>query len=63
MTEMRTLVFVLAHVPGNLVFNHTASVFYWFMAGVALIPTVRPSSESGASPSTLTRVTARRAAA
>ena len=31
------LVFVLAHVPGSLVFNHTAALFYWFMAGFALI--------------------------
>ena len=32
------LVFVLAHFPGSLVFNHTAALFYWFMAGFALIP-------------------------
>ena len=32
------LVFILVHIPGNLVFNHTASFFYWFLAGIALIP-------------------------
>jgi hypothetical protein len=31
------LLFAAASIPGNLVFNHTASVFYWFFAGVALI--------------------------
>jgi hypothetical protein len=29
------LVLVLTGLPGNLVFNHTASLFYWFMAGVS----------------------------
>jgi hypothetical protein len=32
------LLFTAASIPGNLVFNHTASVFYWFFAGMALIP-------------------------
>jgi hypothetical protein len=32
------LLFTVASIPGNLVFNHTASVFYWFFAGIALIP-------------------------
>jgi len=31
------LTFVLASFPINLVFNHTAAIFYWFMAGVALV--------------------------
>ena len=39
------LVFVLAHVPGSLVFNHTAALFYWFMAGFALVPPVARASE------------------
>ena len=32
------LLFTVASIPGSLVFNHTASVFYWFFAGIALIP-------------------------
>lgn len=32
------LLFAAASLPGNLVFNHTASVLYWFFAGIALIP-------------------------
>jgi hypothetical protein len=32
------LMFVLLSFPGNIVFNHTAAIFYWFMAGVALVP-------------------------
>ncbi len=29
------LVLVLTGLPGNLIFNHTASLFYWFMAGLS----------------------------
>jgi hypothetical protein len=29
--------FVVVNVPAHIVFNHTASLFYWFMAGVALV--------------------------
>lgn len=32
------LSFAVVSIPGNLVFNHTASVFYWFFAGVGLVP-------------------------
>jgi hypothetical protein len=32
------LVFALVSIPSNLVFNHTASVFYWFLAGFGLVP-------------------------
>jgi hypothetical protein len=32
------LTFLLLSFPGNIVFNHTAAIFYWFMAGVALVP-------------------------
>src|SRR5439155_25729140 len=32
------LTFLLVSFPSNLVFNHTAAIFYWFMAGVALVP-------------------------
>jgi hypothetical protein len=32
------MLFAAASLPGNLVFNHTASVFYWFFAGIAFIP-------------------------
>ncbi len=32
------LIFSLVSLPGNLIFNHTASIFYWFLAGFALIP-------------------------
>lgn len=35
------LVYSLVSLPGNLVFNHTASIFYWFLAGFALIPGVQ----------------------
>lgn len=31
------LMFVVVSLPGSLVFNHTASLFYWVMAGVALV--------------------------
>lgn len=31
-------VFSLVSLPGNLIFNHTASIFYWFVAGFALVP-------------------------
>jgi hypothetical protein len=31
------LVFALVSIPANLVFNHTASVFYWFLAGFGLV--------------------------
>lgn len=31
------LVFSLVSIPANLVFNHTASVFYWFLAGFGLM--------------------------
>jgi hypothetical protein len=31
------LVFALVSIPSNLVFNHTASVFYWFLAGFGLL--------------------------
>ncbi|MGH8069663.1 MAG: O-antigen ligase family protein [Candidatus Entotheonellia bacterium] len=31
------LVFVLLCLAGNVVFNHVAGIFYWFMAGVALV--------------------------
>lgn len=30
--------FSLISLPGNLIFNHTAHLFYWFLAGFALIP-------------------------
>lgn len=44
--------FTLAHIPGDLVFDHTASVLYWFVAGVALIAPDRrplqPPASSGA---------------
>ena len=45
--------FALVHLPGNLVFNHTASFFYWFTAGFALVParsaaaSSRPRPEAG----------------
>jgi hypothetical protein len=29
--------FSLLSIPGNLVFNHTASIFYWFLAGFGLM--------------------------
>jgi len=31
------LLFTVIVVPGNLVFDHTASIYYWFIAGLALI--------------------------
>lgn len=31
------LVFLVVNLPGNLVFNHTAHLFYWFLAGLSLI--------------------------
>lgn len=31
------LLFSLINIPGNLVFNHTASIFYWFLAGFGLM--------------------------
>lgn len=31
------LVFSLLSIPGNLVFNHTASIVYWFLAGFGLM--------------------------
>src|SRR5205807_3831597 len=34
------LTFLLVSFPGHIVFNHTAAIFYWFMAGVALVPSV-----------------------
>jgi hypothetical protein len=51
-SELRTyvataLVFSLISIPTNLVFNHTASAFYWFMAGFGLI---RRSSSSPPDP-------------
>jgi hypothetical protein len=51
-SELRTyvaaaLVFSLISIPGSLVFNHTASAFYWFMAGFGLI---RRSSSSPLDP-------------
>jgi len=35
------LLYSLVSLPGNLVFNHTAHLFYWFLAGHALIPDVQ----------------------
>ncbi|MDE2179514.1 MAG: hypothetical protein KGJ40_01535 [candidate division NC10 bacterium] len=35
------LLYSLISLPGNLVFNHTAHLFYWFLAGHALIPGVQ----------------------
>lgn len=32
------LLYSLVNLPGNLIFNHTAHLFYWFLAGHALIP-------------------------
>src|SRR5437879_1039858 len=44
------LTFLLVSFPGPIVFNQTAAIFYWFMAGVALVPggspIRRPSVES-----------------
>ena len=34
---MTALLFSLISIPGPLVFNHTASLFYWFLAGFGLI--------------------------
>ncbi len=31
----------LMSLPGPLIFNHTAHLFYWFMAGMTLIPVTR----------------------
>lgn len=31
--------YTLVSFPGNLVFNHTASIFYWFLAGIGMLPT------------------------
>lgn len=31
------LLFSLASIPGPLVFNHTAALFYWFLAGCGLV--------------------------
>jgi hypothetical protein len=36
------LLFSLAAVPSHIVFNHTAALFYWFMAGFGLIPPAGP---------------------
>ena len=36
------LTFLLVSFPGHIVFNHTAAIFYWFMAGVALVPSGFP---------------------
>jgi hypothetical protein len=36
------LTFLLVGLPGHIVFNHTAAIFYWFMAGVALVPSGSP---------------------
>jgi len=33
--------FSLVSIPGSLVFNHTASIFYWFLAGFGLLPAGR----------------------
>ncbi len=49
------LLFALAHIPGNLVFDHTASVLYWFVAGVALIAPGRRQLEPPASSGTRER--------
>jgi hypothetical protein len=46
------LLFSLASIPGNLVFNHTASLFYWFLAGFGLI---RRREQSAAVPRTVAR--------
>ncbi len=32
------LLFSLLCLPGNLIYNHTAALFYWFLAGLALEP-------------------------
>jgi hypothetical protein len=38
--------FVIVSFPGHIVFNHMASLFYWFMAGVALVaPGERPTRQ------------------
>jgi hypothetical protein len=37
-----TLIFSLASLPGSLVFNHTASLFYWFVAGLPLMLPEQP---------------------
>jgi hypothetical protein len=39
------LVFCLMAVPGDVVFTHTAAVFYWFIAGFALVPATKAASE------------------
>lgn len=45
------LLFTVSHLPGSLVFNATASVFYWFLAGLALIcPSAEAPAERRASP-------------
>lgn len=51
------LIFVLAHIPGSLVFNHTAALFYWFMAGFALIPPRVAGESKEAAPATRSVVT------
>ncbi len=45
---LTALVYCISLVPGGPVFNHTASLFYWFLAGTALIAPspVRPEAEA-----------------
>jgi hypothetical protein len=37
-----SLLFTVLNIPGNLVFNHTAAIFYWFVAGFALVSAEAP---------------------
>ncbi len=50
------LIFSLVCLPGNLIFNHTASIFYWFLAGFALIPGNRKEAQQAVVPRPVLRL-------